>query len=282
MEYREGVKHIIISSFWISIMLCLVRYLSTDYNAYIIVFWRCFFALIFMFPWLLKNGVSAIKTEKMSLYILRALVGIVAMLLWFYALGIMPLPQATALSFTAPIFSAILAYLILKEKTGSGNIAAIFIGFIGALVIIRPGFSDYDAAAFIVLLSTSLWSVASIIIKKLSDTEKPLAITFYMALLMTPLSFIFALFNWQSVANIDFIWLALVGLTSNLAHTSLSSAMSKTELTNILPFDFTRLVFISIMAYIFFGDHTEILDVVGSLIIITSSVYIAKHKSRSA
>ena len=138
----QGIAWAIISSFWISIMLCIVRYVSEYYNSYVIVFWRLLFSLLFMMPWVVRNGVGALKTERINLFLFRAVVGIVAMLIWFYALGMMPLPQATALSFTGPIFTTIAAIIVLKERPGIYRISAILIGFIGVLIIIRPGVSD--------------------------------------------------------------------------------------------------------------------------------------------
>ena len=280
-KVSEGIVWGIISAFWISVMLCGVRYLLDDYNAFIIVFWRCVFGAVFMLPWLHRNGMQAIKTSKMPLYVIRAVTGIFAMILWFYGIGLMPLPQATALSFTAPIFSAIAAIFLLNEKSNLSRWMAIIIAFIGALIIIRPGFSEFSNSSYIVLLSTMLWALASVVIKKLSDTESPETITFYMTYMMAPLALPFAIIYWQEIELEAFLILIMIGLTSNLAHNSMSRAFSKADLSVILPFDFLRLIFISIFAYFLFGDQTNIYDIVGSLVIISSSIFIARKERKA-
>lgn len=275
----QGIAWAIISSFWISIMLCIVRYVSEYYNSYVIVFWRLLFSLLFMMPWVVRNGVGALKTERINLFLFRAVVGIVAMLIWFYALGMMPLPQATALSFTGPIFTTIAAIIVLKERPGIYRISAILIGFIGVLIIIRPGVSEFNMASLLVLSSTSLWAVAAIAIKKLSDTEAPQVITFYMAFMMTPMALIPAVLFWQEVNSYHLFWLGLMGLTSNFAHTALSKALSKTDVTAIMPYDFIRLVFVGLLAYLIFNDQTNIYDILGSVVIIGSNIYISHRET---
>jgi drug/metabolite transporter (DMT)-like permease len=271
----------ITSSFWISLMLCGVRYLSQDYNPSMIIFWRLLFGLVFMLPWLIKHGTKSLKTSNKKLYIIRAAIGVAGMLIWFQALTMLPLPQATALSFTSPIFSTILAIIILKEIPGIRRWTAIIIGFLGVIVIIRPGIEEFNNAALLVLLATSLWSLASILVKKLSHTESPYLVTFYMCFFMLPFSIILAMINWQDIVTSQhLLWFAFLGATSNLAHISMVKAFSKSDLTLIMPFDFMRLVFIGIMAYFFFGDITNIYDILGSAIIITSSIYIAYRETK--
>jgi drug/metabolite transporter (DMT)-like permease len=162
---KQTALYAILASFWFSLMICGVRFLSNDYNAFTIVFWRLVFALFFMLPWLYKNGISAAKTKNIKLYLLRSSVGIIGMLLWFYSLTKLALPQATALSFTAPIFSVICAIIFLKEKVTKNRVIAMVIAFFATLLIIRPGFDDFNSASFIVIFATITWAFASILLK---------------------------------------------------------------------------------------------------------------------
>ena len=150
------------------------------------------------------------------------------------------------------------------------------------MIIIRPGIDEFSIASFIVLFSTFLWALAAVVIKKLSDTESPEAITFYMTLFITPLALPLAIIFWQDVRPSDFIWFAFIGLTANLSHLALNKALSKAELTAILPFDFIRLIFIGILAYVIFGDKTNIYDVIGAAVIIFSSIYIARRTTKQS
>ena len=273
-----AIFYAICSSLWISVMLCAVRYISTEHNSFIMVFWRSCFSLLFILPWIIKNNYELVYSKKINLHIIRAIIGVIAMTCWFYALSILLLPQATALSFTAPIFTTIAAIIFLKERPGLRRWSAIIISFLGTLIIIRPGFTEFHHASFIVLFSTSLWAIVAIIIKKLTHSDDPKTILFYMSLFSIPLSLPLAIIFWQDITLNSLIWLAFIGLTGNLAHICLTKAIALADLTLILPFDFLRLVFISIFAYILFSDPTNIYDVIGSVIIITSSIYISARE----
>ena len=256
-------------------MLCAVRYVSVEHNSFVMVFWRSCFSLLFILPWIIRNNYKLAYSKKINLHIIRAIIGVIAMTCWFYALSILLLPQATALSFTAPIFTTIAAIIFLKERPGLRRWSAIIIGFLGTLIIIRPGFTEFHHASFIVLFSTSLWAIVAVIIKKLTHSDDPKTILFYMSLFSIPLSLPLAIIFWQNISLNNLTWLAFIGLTANFAHICLTKAISLADLTLILPFDFLRLVFIGIFAYILFSDPTNIYDIIGSLIIISSSIYIS-------
>ncbi|MBL6621608.1 MAG: DMT family transporter [Rickettsiales bacterium] len=270
----------ILSSFFVALMLCVLRYLSADYNSVILVFWRNFFALFIVLPFLLRGGLNCFKTTRLKLFWLRAIIGVIAMIIWFEAISMTSLPKATALSFTSPIFTIIVAIFFLKEKLTLLRILSVIIGFIGVLIIIRPGFASFGLGSYMVLFSTLLWSFAAIIIKKLSETESALLIVFYMNLMMlilvAPLLYIY----WQDIKTSDLKWLFLLGLTSNMSHYALAKALSLADISVIMPFDFIRLIFVSIFSYILFNDVTTIYDVIGSLVILTIVFYTAFNESK--
>jgi drug/metabolite transporter (DMT)-like permease len=277
---NQAIFYAILSSLWISIMLCAVRHVSAEYNSFAMVFWRSCFSLLFMLPWFLQKKSSILKTANIKLHLLRTIIGIISMTCWFYALGKLMLPQAISLSFTAPIFTAIAAVIFLKERLGKKRSIAIIIGFIGTLVIIRPGFTTLNYALFIVLFSTSLWAIVAVIIKKLTYDDNHKTILFYMSLFSVPLSLPLAIIFWQDINLYYLLWFAFIGFTANLSHICLTKAISLANLTVILPFDFIRLVFTSILAYIIFKDPTNIYDIIGATIIIGSNVYISYRENK--
>jgi drug/metabolite transporter (DMT)-like permease len=278
--YIKAIFWSITSSLWVALMLCVIRYLSDDYNSVVLVFWRNLFALLIIFPLFFKGKFSNLKTTKLKLYWLRAVIGVVAMIIWFYALAITTLPKATALSFTSPIFTIIIAIIFLKEKVSIVGIISIIIGFIGVLIIIRPGFAEFGLGSYMVLFSTLLWSFAAIIIKKLSYTEAPILIVFYMNLMMLILSFPLVIIFWQYIKIIDLKWFFLLGMTSNLSHYALAKALSLTDITKIMPFDFLRLLFVSICSYYLFNDITTIYEIIGSIVILSAVFYASFNESR--
>lgn len=279
-DKTKGIFWAILSNFLMALMLILIRIASEENHPFVIVFFRNLFALAIMLIWVFPNGISSIKTKKLKLHFYRALVGAIAMMLWFYALANLKLSFATALSFTAPIFTAIAAAIYLKEKIYLRRCLAIILGFIGTIIIINPTINNMNIYVYIVLISTSLWAVAAILIKNLTKTESSTTITFYMVLFMTPMTFPFALSFFTELNRVDLMIFFAIGVISNFAHYSLTNAMSYTELTNIQPADFTKLIFVSIFAWIIFDEFVSLNEITGSIIIIGSNIYLAYRQSQ--
>lgn len=256
-------------------MVALVRYCSQlGLHAFEVVFYRNFVALILLMPWLMRSGgIKTLHTTRIKMYTLRALIGLVAMYFWFYSLITIPLADATALSFTAPLFTAILAMIILKEKIGIHRISALAIGFLGVLVVLRPGTDVFELKAVSAVAAAMLWAFSGIIIKALTSTDEPRKVVFYMVLMMTPLSLPLALPHlnmpdWHTV-----FWLVALGFTSNLFQIALSNAFAATDISVILPFDFTRLIFVSVIAYLVFGETLDMWTLLGAIIILAGAAY---------
>lgn len=164
-------------------MIILIRHLSAVFDPLQVVFFRNVFGLIAMLPWLAGHGLGALRTRRLGLHALRASIGIVSMICWFTALSLMPLAQATALSFTAPIFASVLAVIFLGEVMRLRRWSATAIGLLGALVIVRPGYSSVEPAALLALASAVLGALSPIFVKVMARTESTGAIVTYMVLL---------------------------------------------------------------------------------------------------
>ncbi|MDC0857105.1 DMT family transporter [Rickettsiales bacterium] len=279
-DLTKGIFWAILSNFLMALMLILIRIASEDHHPFVIVFFRNLFALMIMFTLIYHQGFVTIKTNKLKLHFYRALVGIIAMLSWFYALANLKLSFATALSFSAPIFTAIAAAIYLKEKLYLRRISAILFGFVGTLIIINPTLNSANFYVYIVLFSTSLWALAAILIKNLTKTESSKSITYYMVLFMTPMSLPFALFFFTKITLSDLMIFFAIGAISNFAHFALTSAIRNTELSNILPVEFTKLIFVSFFAWIIFSEYVTLNEIIGSLIIIGSNIYLAFRQTQ--
>lgn len=287
----QGIIYMMMGGFFFVIMTVLARYLSHEMvdhlHAFVIVFFRSIFSFLMLIPFMVKHKIENIFTKpKWHLYIARSCNGLVVMLLWFYILSIIELPIATAMSFTTPIFTVLLAILIFDEKVGVRRWCAMIIGFIGVVIILRPGTDMFEPKTLMVLICAAGWAISNIIIKSLTKTESPQQIVFYMSLFIAPMSLPFALFFWEWPNLEQIFWLLMMSLAANFAQTCLSISYSKAEMKIVQPFDFSRLIFASVFAYYIFDEKLDIWTFLGALIIILSTIYITyrenRHKKQSS
>ena len=250
-----------------------VRVLSVDMSVVQIVFLRCFFGILLFLPWIAGEGVGALKTKKFGQHFFRAIFMGVGMILWFAAIGALPLGDAIALHFTLPLFMIIFAAIFLGEKVDAVRWIATSIGFIGVLVVLRPGFQVIEWAHYFVLMSGALYGANHVITKFMSGTETPNATAFYMKLLILPgaaaaLPFYWSIPNWDNLG-----WILILGITGTTAHTCLLKAMRHADASALAPIDFLRLVFSSIAAYFLFGDISDVWTYVGASVIFLAAWY---------
>lgn len=282
----RGIMWMLGSTVCLALMHTTIHHVSDTVHPFVVVFFRLFFALIVVIPFFVRDGLAPLRTSKLGLLTLRGVLNFGAMLCFFTALSLAPIADVTALSFTAPLFATLLAVLILKEKLGWRRIAAIVAGFIGTLVVLRPGFAEISTGYILVLVATIFWGACVIIIKKLSRTESSVTITTYMSLVMAPLALIPALFVWSWPSLTDLGWLAFLGLLGGCGQMAVSQALRHAETHVAMPFDFVRLIWVSITGYIFFAQVPDIFVWLGGALIFSSTAYITirehKMKNRTA
>jgi drug/metabolite transporter (DMT)-like permease len=191
-----------------------------------------------------------------------------------------PLAQVQALGFTAPLFATLLAVLVLREKVFLWRWGTLIVGFVGALIIIRPGFKDIDVGSLLVLSSAAIWAGAIIVIKILSRTDSSVTITAYMVLLMTPLSLIPAVFYWAWPNFEQWLWLVFVGVSGTLAQLGMAQAFRVAEATAVLPLDFMKLVWGAAIGYLLFAEVPDTGVWIGGATIFVAATYIAYRESR--
>ncbi|MEM8744670.1 MAG: DMT family transporter, partial [Pseudomonadota bacterium] len=176
----RGIILMVGSTMLFSIMHTAVRYLSAELHPVQIVFFRNLFGLVVFLPLIMSSGLSFLKTEKLPLHLLRAGLNVCAMIAFFMALSMAPLARVNGLAFTAPLFTAVLGVFLLGERFRLRRWSAIVCGFIGALVILRPGFAPIDLGSWLTLLSALLWGLTMVVIRILGRTESSLTTTGYM------------------------------------------------------------------------------------------------------
>ena len=277
----RGAMWMVGSCVFFALLTALIRYLSRTIDPLEIIFFRNLFGMVVMLPWLWRHGLGTLRTRRLWLYALRALIGLAAMIAWFQAVARMNLADAVALSFTAPLFATVVAVFLLREVVRLRRWVAVGTGFLGAMVILRPGFEAVPPEAVYVLFSAAMMGIAVSLVKMLARTEATAPIVFYMVLMLTPASAIPALFVWKTPAPEEFLWLLALGATATLGHLCLVRAFACADATAVLPFDFVRLPIIALIGYLAFDQKVDGWTALGAAIIIAASVYIA-HREAAA
>lgn len=270
-----------VSTVGFAVMHTMIRHISSELHTFQIVFLRNLFGLLIFLPMLLSSGFTPFKTQQLPRHLLRAGLNMIAMSSFFYALAITPIARVTALAFSAPIFTAVLSYFLLGEHFKLHRWSAILFGFVGALVILRPGIIPLDLGSFLVLVSAFAWGITMIVIKVLSRTDSAMTITSYATFLLTIFSFGPAMWFWRTPELTTIAWLVVIGVTGALAQLSLAQALKVGETTVVLPFDFLKLIWVSILGYWLFAEVADLWTWVGAIIIIGSGIYVA-HRERLA
>ncbi len=281
-EVLRGAAYMVASAAAFAVTFTLVRHVTRSVHPFEAAFFRNLFGLIVMLPWLWRVGLHSLETRRIGFHLLRAASGLSAMLCLFTAISLMPLAEVTALTFTAPIFATAGAALLLGETVRIRRWTAVVIGFIGTLIILRPGAAAIAPGALAALAASLFMASAMLCIKSLSRTENPEPIVFYFGLLVTPLSLIPALFVWTTPDAATWLWLALLGAAATLGQILLVRAFASAEASAVLPFDFSKLVFVSLIGVALFDEVPAVWTWVGASIVVAASVYIAHREARAA
>ena len=264
-----------------SLMTVLIRMASETVHPVQIAFFRNLFGLLAILPIVWRGGLSALATRRPFLHLARGLLGFGAMVLLFSSFAYMPVAEATALTFTAPLFATAGAALLLGENVRARRWTATLVGFAGALIVLRPGAAAFDPMAAVALGAAALMAVTTLIIKTLTRTDAPNTIVLYMGLVMTPVSLVPALFVWTPPDGRTWVVLALVGLTATVGQLMLVRAYAAADASAVMPFDFIRLLFVTLAGWFAFAETPGVTTWIGGGVILASSVYIANRESRS-
>ena len=278
-NYFIVVALTLIGTLTAALMASGVKYLSNDLNPFTICFFRCLIGLIIVLPFIIKNKFKAIKSKNIKLQFYRSFINVISMITWFSAIGIMHLEKATALGFTTPLFTTILAVIILREVIRAHRITALFIGFLGVLIIIRPGYLPIESGTLLMLIASFSFSIVLIMVKKLSDIDSSLTIIFYHLLFMTPLTFIIAIFFWEGINFSQFFIFVLMGSAGLISHWCLAQAFKLSDTTFIMPFQFTKLIWASFIGYVIFAESPDKWTWFGGIVIFSSVIYITYREA---
>lgn len=270
------------------LMVCLtgvnilaVRELTFSLPPFEILFFRHFFGLLFCLPWLLHAGPSALRTQRMPLYLFRTVVSVATGWSWIYAIAFIPLANAVALQFTLPLFVIILAVMLLGERVGIHRGLGTLAGFLGVMVILRPGIIEISFPALMALFSALTAAGSNICIKFLSRTEPANRIVFYMNAMVAGVTLIPMLFIWTTPSWSAVPWLIALGIGFSASHFCLTRAFAIAEATVVVPFQFLRLPVAAAVGFVAFAEVTDLWTWIGAAIVFAATTSIAHDAARA-
>ena len=264
----------IISGFCFITMHSAAKYLSDEIHIFEITFLRCLLVIFVLAPLIYQQGISTFVTKQPKLQFYRIITNSIAMLCFFYGLTLTTLSEVTALNLTVPIFTSILAIIFLKEEIKFRRLAALSVGFLGAMIVLRPDIS-INLGGLLIITSSFIWSISLIIIKKLTETDSAVTISLYAGVGMIPATFL-AAYPYLVLPNLkQFLGIIFIAITGTVAQTLLNSAFKRGRLTILLPLDFLKLVWSVLIGYTIFIESTPFTLWIGGLLIVGSTTYIA-------
>ena len=263
-------------------MVIFIRKASENLHVLEVVFFRNLLAFIVMLPLLRSTGLAAIKMNNTRLFFMRGFVGAIGMIAGFTCLTLIPLAQATAISFSQPLFITIGATLFLGEIIKARRIAAIIVGVIGMLIIVQPGFNGFSFGIMLAIISALALSVNALIVKKLTITDSPQAIIMWMVIMLIPITFIPAITVWQWPSFETWLYLWGIAILGTLAHFSWTKSYVMAEITSLEPIGFIKLPIIALLGWMIFAEIPGTWTWVGGLIIFMSTIYISQREAKAA
>lgn len=274
-----GLYYTLISVICASIMVIIVKVLSETINIYSILFYRGFFGFILVTFLLIKIKTNQLYTKKIHVHFLRGAINAAALFFWFNALVLSPLAEVSAIGNSAPIFATLLAILLLKEKIFFKRILAIILGFIGVLMIVKPGNLQIEIGYYYALIAAVLWGFLVIFLKNLSKTENFFSVIFYFQLFLFVFFGIFFYKEIEVINQNNFFWLLAMALFGNLSQLFYFQALKYKDVTFVTPFEYLRFVIITILAIIFFNENPTLSTYLGSLVIFVGILIISVDRN---
>ena len=268
-----AVLFMVLSGIFATSMHCLIRFATEENHPFEVAFFRTIFVLLIFLPFVVKNGFKTLKPNNIKLQSYRAIIGSVAMLCMFYGLSITELAKATALMFTVPIFATILAIIFLKEVVGIRRWSAMFVGFFGALIVLRPDI-ELGFGPLLILCGSLMWSSSVLMAKKLTQTDSTLSITFWQAAGLIPATFVLATQVWEWPNLNQLFMFLLIAIAGTLTHWFLNEALKRAEISALLPLDYLRLIWSVSLGFIFFNEIPPAGLWLGAALILGASTYI--------
>ena len=279
------MKAIILNlSAWIVLpfMDTIAKYLSSEISFFQITWARYFFTVVWTLPLMFFFFRKNLKwSENPKLQILRGITLLSANICFFYSISIISMAKALTLAFIAPLVTTALSTIILGENVGIKRWSAVIVGFLGSLVVIRPGLIEFNLATFAALGTGFFYGVYLIITRKLHTVDNPLLTLLITGVVGAIISSLFVPIIWVNLSQSQWLWLALMGIFACLGHLLLIYSLRYADASKLAPFGYFEIVTTIILGYYFFEDFPDIWTFTGLFIIIFSGIYILRRELKN-
>lgn len=258
-----AISCLTISAFLFSIMGICIRYASQTVDNYTIVFFRNFVGLMLFLPFIMKQGTSFVKTEKLWMHTWRSLVGLAAMYGFFYAIAHLKLSNAMVFTYSSPIFIPLIAWLFLKERITKAMLMAAALGFLGVFCVAKPDQGLWNWVSAIGIASSLLASMAFVTVRALTKTEPPERIVFYFCLIGSLLSAIPMFWVWRPYALKELFFLIAAGILANVSQIFMSHAYRLAPAGQIAPVNYMAIIFASVWGFFLWQETPDFYSLFG-------------------
>lgn len=263
-----------------TVMSVSVRELTSGMHAFEMLFIRSAIGAIILAVVLCFRGWGLLRTARIGGHILRNVIHFAGQTFWIFGIALLPLATVAAIEFTTPIWGTFFAVLLLGERMHRGRWVALAMGFLGILIILRPGLEVVSGGALIMLACALCFGATNATTKWLTRSEAALAILFYMVAMQTVFGAIASAFVWVPVTASDWPWLVLLALTGLSAHYSIVRALREADATVVMPIDFLRLPIVAVVGFLLYAEAFELATLAGAALIFAGNYYSLQRESR--
>ncbi len=273
---RRGALWMLVAALTMTLQSAIVKDLGATIDSFEIAFFRGLFGTVLVLPVAMRRLHLRDLSHNLGLHTGRTIAGVGSLICTFYAFTAMPLADATAIMFSMPVFMIVLAVVFLGESPGWWRTTATLIGFLGVVIVVRPGTAAFDPVSLIALFGALLHAVVGVFIKKMARVEPPELIMLYFSLLAMVVFFVPTLYIWHTPAPVELALLGAVAVLGTVNQVCFIAACRVGEMTVVAPLDYTRLLFAGILGYAVFGEIPDEIAAIGALFIIASGFLILR------
>ena len=282
MNPVAGVSLKILSALAFTLMAATIKLASTGYPIGQLIFFRSAFALVPLLIWLAVSDavVNAVRTHNLKGHLLRSIIGATGMILGFSALAYLPLTEAVAIGYAAPLIVVVLAALLLRETVRAYRWTAVGVGFLGVLIMLSPRLGAGDlaegasAGALFAIGAACCTAGATIQVRRLTATERTGAIVFYFTAVTTLIGLSTAAFGWVMPTPRDFVMLVGIGILGGIGQILLTQSYRYADASLVAPFEYTTMLWATLLGWFVFGQWPETTVIAGAVLVTASGIFV--------